>query len=52
MSADYLPTAKNELVRDFLPEQGFEDLGEGRYRRDLRTVPPLAASEFPIQIIL
>ena len=52
VSADYLPTAKNELVRDFLPEQGFEDLGEGRYRRDLRTVPPLAASEFPIQIIL
>ena len=52
VTADYLPTAKNELVRDFLPQQGFEDLGEGRYRRDLRTAPPRAASEFPIQITL
>ena len=50
VTAEYLPSAKNELVKKFLPDQGFEPLGDGRYRRDLRTAPPRAESEFPIQI--
>lgn len=52
VTADYAPTAKNELVRTFLPDQGFEPLGAGRYRRDLRHAPPVAESNFPIQILM
>ncbi len=48
--AEYLPTAKNDLVKNFLPEHGFEALGDGRYRCDLRTAPPKAENAFPIQI--
>lgn len=50
--AEYLPSAKNDLVKNFLPEQGFEPLGEGRYRRDLRAVPPRVEADFPIQILM
>jgi FkbH-like protein len=52
VTAQYLPTAKNDMVRDFLPGQAFEPLGDGRYRRDLRTAPARAASEFPIELLV
>jgi len=52
VDALFLKTAKNDLVKDFLPQQGFEHLGEGRYRRSLRAHPPSAESEFPIAIEL
>jgi FkbH-like protein len=52
VTAEYLPTAKNDLVKNFLPEQGFESLGEGRFQRNLLVHPPKAEAEFPIQIQL
>ena len=52
VTAEFLPTAKNELVKTFLPDQGFEPVGAGQYRRNLRTAPPKAESDFPIQILL
>ena len=48
--ADYLPSAKNELVRNFLPTQGFELGPDGRYRLDLLDRPPRPASDFPIAV--
>jgi FkbH-like protein len=50
ISADFRSTAKNDLVKDFLPSQQFEPAGEGRWRRDLRQTPPLPESEFPIRV--
>jgi len=48
--ADYKPTAKNELVKDFLPQQGFRLDTDGRYRMDLAATPPKPESAFPIQV--
>lgn len=50
--ADYLPTPKNDLVRLFLPSQGFERANDGRYRRDLQRQPPRPASDFPISLTI
>jgi len=50
--ARYEPTKKNDLVKDFLPEQAFEKCADGRYRRDLRQEPPKGESAFPITIEL
>jgi FkbH-like protein len=50
--ARYESTKKNDLVKDFLPEQAFEKCADGRYRRDLRKVPPKGESAFPITIEL
>lgn len=52
VQAQYLPTAKNILVKDFLPAQGFEPAGDGRWRRDLRAAPPREEADFPIAIDL
>lgn len=52
VTAQYLPTAKNDLVRNFLPEQGFQHLGDGHYRLDLSATPPKGEDAFPIQIQL
>jgi predicted enzyme involved in methoxymalonyl-ACP biosynthesis len=49
---EYLPTRKNGIVADFLPDHRFEKLENGSYRRDLTAAPPLAASAFPIDIHL
>ena len=38
--ADFIPTAKNAPVRDFLPEQGFRQGEDGRFRLDLRNGMP------------
>ncbi len=43
LTGEYLPTAKNALVADFYPKQGFQPCGEGRWRLDLtshRIAPP------------
>lgn len=48
--AEYVPTPKNVLVENFLPEHGFEPFGEGRYRRDLQKAPPSPESAFPIVV--
>jgi predicted enzyme involved in methoxymalonyl-ACP biosynthesis len=50
--ADYKPTAKNDLVKDFLPNQGFTKSEDGRYRRDLRKEPPQPESAFPVAVEL
>jgi FkbH-like protein len=50
--ADYKPTAKNGLVKDFLPDQGFAKSEDGRYRRDLRKEPPQPEAAFPIAVEL
>ncbi|MBK9685535.1 MAG: hypothetical protein IPO59_20430 [Betaproteobacteria bacterium] len=46
--ADYLPTAKNGLVRDFWRDQAFTLRPDGRWQRSLLAEPPLPASAFPI----
>jgi FkbH-like protein len=48
--ADYIPTPKNVLVQTFLPDHGFEQCGEGRYRRDLREKPPQPGSDVAIAV--
>ena len=49
--ADYLPTAKNELVREFLPQHGFA-AADGRWHRRLAERPPEAAADYPIEVAL
>jgi len=46
--ADFLPTAKNDLVREFLPQHGFEPDGRGRWTRTLTEI----AGDYPIEITL
>ena len=48
--ASYIPTPKNVLVENFLPEQDFEKCADGSYRRDLVKAPPKAESDFPIAV--
>ena len=48
--ADYLPTPKNGLVKDFLPKQGFLPSEEGRYSWNLKQQQPLPESAFPIAV--
>jgi FkbH-like protein len=50
--ADYKPTAKNDLVKDFLPDQGFTKSENGGYRRDLHKEPPRPESAFPVALEL
>lgn len=52
VTAEYLPTAKNGLIKGFLPEQGFAQQPDGHWQRDLRAAPPQPESDFPIQILL
>ncbi len=48
--ADFLPTAKNELAKTFLPDQGFEPGADGRYRWHLGDKSPQPESTFPITV--
>lgn len=48
--SDFLPTKKNDLVKNFLPEQSFEMRADGRYVRSLRSVPPRPQADYPIVI--
>jgi FkbH-like protein len=50
--AEFQPTAKNDLAKNFLAEQGFEKGEDGRYRRDLKSHPPKPESAFPIAVEL
>ena len=50
VSAEYLPTAKNGLVKDFLPEHGFNLTSDGKYRRVLRDNAPHVESAYPVAI--
>jgi FkbH-like protein len=52
VAADYLPTAKNELVKNFLPEHGFLLGADGRYRLDIGAQAPRAEKDFPIAVTL
>lgn len=52
VTAEYLPTAKNELVKDFLPSEGFSPAADGVWVRDLEAAPPQAEADFPIRIHL
>lgn len=49
--ADFLPTAKNDLVREFLPQHGFTAV-DGRWLRRLSDMPPQAATDYPIEVTL
>ncbi|MEO9149952.1 MAG: HAD-IIIC family phosphatase, partial [Burkholderiaceae bacterium] len=51
IAAEFLPTAKNGLAQEFLTEQGFLPLPDGRLGRDLRDNPPAAESAFPISVV-
>jgi len=48
--AEYIPTPKNVLVKDFLPRRGFVSLEDGRFRRSLIASPPQEAEAFPIVV--
>jgi FkbH-like protein len=50
--ADFLPTPKNGLVTNFLPDHGFaaDAGGGGRFRRDLIASPPLPDGAYPMAI--
>lgn len=50
--ADYIPTAKNPLVKDLLPQHGFTLRADGRYVRQLQVHPAQPASAFPIELTL
>lgn len=52
VSAQFRATAKNELAKNFLLEQGFQPTDEGHFERDLRQAPPAAESAFPIAVKL
>jgi FkbH-like protein len=48
--ADYLPTPKNGLVTNFLPDHGFAVDADGRFCRDLIATPPLPDEAYPMAI--
>jgi FkbH-like protein len=48
--ADFLPTPKNGLVTNFLPDHGFSADAGGRFRRDLMASPPLPDGAYPMAI--
>jgi len=50
MRAYFLPTAKNALVRDFLPRHGFVFQDDDSYLRDLIVAPPADENVHPIRI--
>lgn len=51
VDAEFLPTKKNALAKDFLTQHGFKHVGEHRYRRSLASAPPKDEADFPIQIV-
>jgi FkbH-like protein len=48
--AEYVPSPKNELIRDFLPKQGFSMRDDKQYVRSLRDSPPKPVHVHPISI--
>lgn len=52
VEADYVPTPKNAVVAEFLPNQGFAAHTDGRWHRDLVTMPPAEDDTYPIAVEL
>ncbi len=50
--ADFLPTAKNVLAKDFLTEQGFRATEDGRFVLDLEQAQARPESAFPVSVRL
>ena len=50
LTADYIPTRKNVLVEAFLPDNGFVQTSDGRYRLDLASGSDTPEAGFPLQI--
>jgi FkbH-like protein len=50
--AEFIPTAKNALVKEFLPSHGFVQQADGSWKRDLRERPPRPLSDLPIEVVL
>lgn len=50
VEAEFIPTAKNGLARDFLAQMGFSAVGEGRWARSLLDLP--GEDAYPIAIAL
>lgn len=50
ITAEFIPTAKNELAKDFLANHGFELQSDGKWLRVLARQPARAAAEFPIEV--
>lgn len=50
VDAQFLPTRKNVLAKDFLPLHGFTAGVENSHRRNLAAMAPRSAAEFPIEV--
>ncbi len=50
--AEFLPTAKNGLAKDFLANQGFLAVEEGRYIWNLQSQAPKNQDAFPITVMI
>jgi FkbH-like protein len=50
LSADYIPTRKNILVENFLPENGFYKTTDGSYFNELQKSARELCEDFPIKI--
>lgn len=52
VEADYVPTAKNALVKSLLPAQGFQRQGNNRYLRQIDPAQSLIAAKPPIEVAI
>lgn len=50
VTAEYFPTQKNQLVKDFLTEHGFSAESESAFKRVFSDKPPADTDDFPIEI--
>jgi FkbH-like protein len=52
VTAEFLPTAKNQLAERFLPDHGFVRNDNGRFTRNLNLPAPAALRDLPIDVTL
>jgi len=52
ITAEFIPTAKNALVTEFLPSQGFTQKPDGTWERMLSDRPARPPEDFPIDIAI
>lgn len=50
--ADFFPTAKNDLAKNFLTDQGFTKCADGRFVWDLADSSPRGVETFPISVLM
>jgi FkbH-like protein len=50
LRAAYIPTSKNALVAQFLPQHEFDAAGGTLYKRDLKARPPKPEETYPIAV--